>query len=237
MEPREKQGKEMLNKAREWMVSGELGMITYWDDRRKSPPSPRLYCCLNTAHTFGKALFDYERGMALEGSFKGPLATPPFTHPAKIIEILGPYVEIDKPTIDLTQEIIRRYAPFAVKNSIGSNGETEGDVAQKDSRLLHALSRRVHTGGARIAIAKFNIHPNTITELARVGKTKELEAFLRDEEAEKRALMRIRDKATTLEKGPEESARFYNELLFPLTLRSEALYLEKAWKDIGKSLV
>jgi len=237
MNPREQQGKEMLRKAREWMVQGEIGMITYWADRRKCPPSPRLYCGPKPENAFGKALSDYETQLALEESFKGPLATPPFTSPAEIRRRLGNHVEIDNPVVNLTQDIIRRYAPFVVKNSHGNNGETEVDVAEKDSRLLHALSRRVHTGGAMIARAKFNIHPNEITELAEAGRINELEAFLRDEKAEQRALVRIGDKASTLEKGPEESAMFYQQILFPLTLKSEALYLGKEWENLGKSLV
>jgi len=231
----EKQGREMLRKAREWMVQGEIGMITYWADRRNSPPSPRLYCCLNPAHTLGKALFEYERGMALEEEFKGPLATPTFTQPSRITDILGSSVQIDSPAIDLTPEIIRGYARFVTNNSVGNNGESEYDIAQKDSRLLHALSRRVHTGGAMIARAKFHIHPDEITELAKIGKVNELEAFLRDRGAEERALERIRTKAKTLNKGPKESAMFYNEMLFPLTLKSEAFYLTKEWENLGRS--
>ncbi len=169
-----------------------------------------------------------ERLHALAGRYEHP-DEHPFTSGLPIPII--PRRKEDNPlkanNVNVNPLIKEIYLNHAVRNICEPGDDNQyGSCAVIDICLLQNLSARIHFG-EKVAESKFEEDPKAYTELIKARDEEGIVKRLRDEEAEKRVFIRVREKGLKYNVNPDVIESFYREQVIPLTIQVEVEYLKE----------
>jgi chorismate mutase len=103
-----------------------------------------------------------------------------------------------------------------------------------DVFAVQALGRRIHYGSFYVAERKYRDAPDFYRNLIEAGDTGEVISALMRPEVEENIILRVREKAETLQGyktpsrvylQPEAVSDFFRDVIIPLTREGEVLYL------------
>ena len=190
--------------------------------RLKFPFNGRLYSKISGIglSRFDIRLYLQEFGRALSGSYRHaekPLST-----------VWLPKTKRDR--LDVTTdlrlgyvEVLRQLCPA------GDDRRTYDDACRADLDALWFLSRRIHEAGISVGERKLQDADQETLALykteAHANHFEQLIGLLKDEEQEKTVAERVRSKAEEVRLNPDIAERLFRQLVFPTTLKLEALVI------------
>lgn len=131
---------------------------------------------------------------------------------------------------DMTQEIRAAYVGFLHEICpAGDDLATYEDAFVRDLDALWFLSDRIHGAGTSVGRTKFeNADPDTLLKYETAIANKDVPALielLTDKNQEAAVVERVREKAPDSKLDPAIAERLFKKLVFPITLKAEALDL------------
>ena len=212
-----------LMALRQQLASLEDPILRAISYRKDVPLNPGLY--LKNKLFLGLSLFDVKLyGREMQRALAGD-----YVHGERPLSKLWlPKVKRSLP--DVTQCIKQRYFEFLCEVCPeGDNPHTYDDAFVRDLDALWFLSDRIHEAGTAVARTKLeNSDADTVAKYQAAIAAKdvdELIALLSDKGQEKAVVERVREKATQSRLPPHTAEDLFQKLVFPLTLKAEALDL------------
>ena len=210
---------------RETLAESEEPILRALRFRISLPFNGRLYARIPLLgmSRFDVNLYLNELGRAFSGSYKHgerPLST-----------VWLPNTNI--PSLNVTPEIREGYVRLLEQLCAeGEDPKTFANACRGDLDALWFLSKRIHEAGISVGERKLSdADPETLARYkaeARQGAVGNLVALLKDEEQERNVAQRIRWKAAAIKLDPGIAERLFRELVFPNTLKLEALVIISA---------
>jgi chorismate mutase len=137
--------------------------------------------------------------------------------------------------INLMDKIVAAYCDLLPKVCTEGDDGHYGSSVEHDVYAVQAIARRIHYGSLYVAESKFRDAPEVFSALAAQGSEAAILERLTRKEVEERIVVRIREKAATMQStvnreirqtvDPEVVAEFYRETVVPLTKTGEVRYL------------
>lgn len=210
---------------RETLAESEEPILRALRFRIGLPFNGRLYAKIPLIgmSRFDVNLYLNELGRAFSGSYKHgerPLST-----------VWLPNTNI--PTPDVTPDIREGYVRVLQELCpAGDEPKTYANARRGDLDALWFLSKRIHEAGISVGERKLSdADPETLARYkaeARQASVGNLITLLKDEEQERNVVQRIRWKASTIKLDPDVAEKLFRELVFPSTLKLEALVIINA---------
>jgi len=175
---------------------------------------------------FDVTLYYKELGRAMSGSYKHgerPLST-----------LWLPNTKLS--SLDVTSDIRRGYVQVLQQLCRAEDDpKTYYNACRGDLDALWFLSKRIHEAGISVGERKLSDADEDAmirykTE-AREKAVDRLAGLLKDEEQEQTVIQRIRWKAAQIKLDPNIAERFFRDLVFPTTLKLEAMVIISAYKS------
>ena len=131
---------------------------------------------------------------------------------------------------DLTQHIRTEYVAFLPEICpAGDDPETYTEAFKRDLDALWFLSDRIHEAGISVGKTKLqNAAPEMLAQYQAAINRKDVEGLivlLTDKSQEAAVIERVRVKAVDSKLQPDIAERLFLKLVFPITLRAEAMDL------------
>jgi chorismate mutase len=172
---------------------------------------------------FDVRLYLKELGRALSGSYKygeRPLST-----------LWLPNTNV--PMLNVTDDLRRGYVRVLEQLCPpGDDPRTYYNACCGDLDALWFLSKRIHEAGISVGERKLSdADQDTLARYRAEVQTKavdKLAGLLKDEEQEKAVILRVRWKASAIKLDPDIAERLFRELVFPTTLKLEAMVIISA---------
>lgn len=137
--------------------------------------------------------------------------------------------------VNLMPAIVSGYLALLPRICRSGDDGHYGSSVEHDVYAVQAIARRVHYGSLFVAESKFRAEPSVFSTLIRAGNRKAIIAKLTRKKIEERIVRRIREKVNTMQSSvnrkvrhcidPDVIAKFYFNVIVPLTKKGEALYL------------
>ncbi|MBN2188481.1 MAG: hypothetical protein JW699_03425 [Chitinispirillaceae bacterium] len=192
-----------------------------------------------TRSLFHLRLMFHEKMDAQFGRFCVPEERPFFSRlPKTKRKVMLPETGLrcdDYNAVNLMRDIVTAYRALVTRICRRGDDGQYGSSVEHDVYAVQAIARRVHYGSLFVAESKFRAAPEEFSALVRVRDRGAIIAKLTRKEIEERIIRRIREKARTMQLNvnrkvrhyikPEIIARFYRDVIVPLTKKGEMLYL------------
>lgn len=212
---------------RENLAESEEPILKALKFRIRLPFNNRLYSKIRLIglSRFDVRLYLQEFGRALSGNYKHgerPLST-----------VWLPNTKI--PSLDVTRdirpgyvEVLRQLCPE------GDNPRTYYDACRGDFDALWFLSKRIHEAGISVGERKLSdADQDTLVRYKTEVQGRDVDklvGLLKDEEQERAVIQRVRGKAAEIRLDSNIAESLFRELVFPTTLKMEALVIINAYK-------
>jgi len=141
----------------------------------------------------------------------------------------------DYDAVNLMPDITACYLDLIPRICRNGDDGHYGSSVEHDVYAVQAIARRVHYGSLYVAESKFRAEPVSLAELIRAGNEKAIVAKLTRRDVEEKIVRRIRDKVAAAQSNvnrkvrycvdPAVIAKFYRDVIVPLTKKGEVLYL------------
>ncbi len=213
---------------RESLAEAEEPILKALRFRIRLPFNNRLY---SKIRLIGLSRFDFrlyiqELARALSGSYKHgerPLSTVWLPNTTKI------------PTLDVTKDIRRSYVEVLRQLCpSGDNPKTYYDACRGDFDALWFLSQRIHEAGISVGERKLSdADQETLVRYKAEVQGRDvnkLAGLLKDTEQENAVIQRIKGKASEIKLDPGIAEKLFRNLVFPTTLKMEALVIINSYK-------
>lgn len=214
---------------RETLAESEEPILRALKFRITLPFNGRLYSSLPVIglSRFDISLYFRELNRALSGSYKHgerPLST-----------LWLPNTNI--PTLDVTGDIRQGYVRvLQLLCPPGDDPKSYANARRGDLDALWFLSKRIHDAGISVGERKLSdADPDILARYkaeAQQGAVDSLMGLLKDEEQERNVILRIRWKAAAVKLDPDIAERLFRELVFPTTLKLEAMVIISACRSL-----
>jgi chorismate mutase len=132
-------------------------------------------------------------------------------------------------------DMITRYLDFIPRICRSGDDGHYGSSVEHDVYAVQAIARRVHYGSLYVAESKFRAESEAFTGLILAGDRKAIIAKLTRKNVEEKVVRRIRNKVAAMQSNvnkkvrycidPDTVAKFYKNVIVPLTKKGEMLYL------------
>ncbi len=212
---------------RETLAESEEPILRALKFRIHLPFNPGLYSKLPLigVSRFDLTLYYNELGRALSGSYRhGERPLSAFWLPNTRL-----------PSMDVTRDIREGYVRVLQQLCTPEDDpKSYGNASRGDLDALWFLSKRIHEAGISVGERKLSdADDETMVRYKTVAREKamdKLTTLLKDDEQERAVIQRIQWKAGQIKLDPEIAERIFRDLVFPTTLKLEAMVIINAYK-------
>jgi chorismate mutase len=228
-----------LEGLEETIISKLIDRAQFRVNRRIYLPGRSGFAGEKTRSLFHLRLMFHEKMDAQFGRFCVPEERPFFSRLPKAkrkgkIPETGLHCD-DFNAVNLMHDIVPAYLALVPRICRRGDDGHYGSSVEHDVYAVQAIARRVHYGSLFVAESKFRAEPHEFSNLVRAGNRNTIAAKLTRKEVEERIVRRIREKTRTMQLkvnrdvrhylDPEIVAKFYRQIIVPLTKKGEVLYL------------
>lgn len=210
-----------LPALRERLASLEDPILRAISYRKDLPVNDRLYQArLGGLSRFGISLYRRELQRALARNYSND------ERPLSKYWLPG----VKRPLPDVTQDIRQGYMEFLHEICrAGDDPATYREAIVRDLDALWFLSDRIHHAGTNVGRTKLeDADATTLAMYQAAIRTRDvatLVTLLTDDDQQKAVIARVREKAPQSKLHPDVAEHLFRKLVFPVTLKAEALDL------------